>query len=61
MEFQLLNPVGVRHDGDEINVGGPRQRAVLTLLLLNRNHSVPADRIVAALWDEPPKSARNSV
>lgn len=61
MEFQVLGVVTIRHDGAEINVGGPRQRAVLALLLLNRNQRVPADRIVDALWDEPPKSARNSV
>ncbi len=34
---------------------------MLALLLLNRNRRLSADRIVDALWDEPPKSARNSV
>jgi len=57
----LLAPVSVREDGVEINIGGPRPRAVLSLLLLNGNRRLSAERIVDALWDEPPKSARNSV
>jgi DNA-binding SARP family transcriptional activator len=61
LDFHLLAPVSVREDGVEINIGGPRPRAVLSLLLLNGNRRLSAERIVDALWDEPPKSARNSV
>jgi len=61
VKFTLLGPVGARDDRDEINIGGARQRAVLALLLLHRNGRLSADRIVDALWDDPGKSARNSV
>ncbi len=57
----MLAPISGSVNGAEIGLGGARQRAVLALLLLQRNRRVPADRIVDALWDEPPKSARNSV
>ncbi len=61
LEFRVLGPVGVRSGGVEVAIGGARPRAVLALLLLNRNRRLSADRIVDALWDEAPKSARNSV
>ena len=61
LEFRVLASVSARTEGDEILIGGARPRAVLALLLLNRNRSLSAERIVDALWDEPPKSARNSV
>src|SRR5215203_186771 len=35
-----------------IDLGGPRQRAVLGLLVLARGDVVPADRMIDALWGE---------
>ena len=45
-------------DGDPIDLGGPRQRAVLGLLVLARGDVVPADRLIDALWgeDTPPSA-----
>ncbi|HKB20302.1 MAG TPA: BTAD domain-containing putative transcriptional regulator [Gaiellaceae bacterium] len=52
MEFLILGPLEVR-DGDRlIPLAGGRQRALLTLLLLNANETVSTDRIVEELWGE---------
>jgi len=45
-----------------IDLGGPRQRAVLGLLVLARGDVVPADRMIDALWaDDPPPSATSAL
>lgn len=44
-------------DGDRvIDVGGPKQRAVLAMLCLDVGRVVSLDRLLAALWDDPPAS-----
>jgi len=50
-------------DGDTpVPLGGPRQRSVLTLLLLEAGRVVSADRIVTEIWSEqPPDGARDSL
>jgi DNA-binding SARP family transcriptional activator/DNA-binding beta-propeller fold protein YncE len=41
-------------------LGGPKQRAVLTLLLLHANEVLPVDRLIDELWGvDPPNSAAN--
>ncbi len=47
MQFCILGPLDVAENGHRIDLGGPRQRALLALLLLNANEVViarPADR-----------------
>ena len=45
-----------------IDLGGPRQRAVLGLLVLARGDVVPADRMIDALWgDDTPPSATSAL
>src|SRR5215207_10136818 len=45
-----------------IDLGGPRQRAVLGLLVLARGDVVPADRMIDALWgEETPPSATSAL
>ena len=62
VEFGLLGPVEVRHDGRVLPLGGMRPRAVLALLLLADGAPVSEQRLVDALWgEEPPPSARNSL
>ncbi|MCW6005530.1 winged helix-turn-helix domain-containing protein [Micromonospora sp. CPCC 205371] len=49
-------------DGEEIDLGPIKQRAVLAVLLLNANQSVPVATIVGAVWgDEPPGNGPNVV
>lgn len=60
LEFRILGPLEVRRDGARVALGGPRQRAVLALLLTRANATVPRDRLVDELWpDDPPASVVN--
>ena len=58
MEFRILGPVEVIHDGQPVAVGGSRERAVLALLLASPNRVVSAERLAEDLWaGEPPARA----
>ena len=60
--YQLLGPVTALVDGRPADLGGPRQRGVLVVLLSDAGRLVPATHIVDAIWgDEPPASAANLV
>ncbi len=62
MDFRILGPLEVREDGRELPLGGAKQRALLTLLLLRANELVPTERIVEELWgDRPPATATKTV
>src|SRR6476659_1966422 len=63
MEFRLLGPLEVNEDGGRtLPLGAPKQRALLTFLLLHANEVVSSDRLVEALWeDAPPASVDNMV
>ena len=54
MEFHILGPVEVVHEGRSLALGGSRERAVLALLLLSANRVVSAERLAADLWDDAP-------
>jgi DNA-binding SARP family transcriptional activator len=58
MEFRILGPLEVLEAGRSIPLGGPRQRAVLAVLLLHANEVVSSERLIDELWaEEPPKTA----
>ncbi|GGV21791.1 hypothetical protein GCM10010495_41790 [Kitasatospora herbaricolor] len=60
--FRILGPLAVEFSGQPIRLGGARQQALLTILLLEANHVVPIERLVDAIWnDAPPASAKNQV
>src|SRR2546430_7655034 len=60
MRFAILGPLEVVADGRQLPLGGPQQRALLAVLLLNAGRVVSTDRLVESLWgDEPPSSARS--
>jgi peptide/nickel transport system substrate-binding protein len=62
VEFLVLGPVEVRIGDRAVPVGGPKQRALLALLLLRRNEVVPRDQLIDALWGErAPASAQRSL
>ena len=62
VEFRLLGPVEVVDGSGPIPLGGPKQRLVLTHLLLHANQVVAADSLIDAIWpDEPPPGARNTL
>jgi DNA-binding SARP family transcriptional activator len=62
VKIQLLGPVRAWRDGDELDLGGPGQRAVLVLLAVESGQVLPRARLVDALWgDRPPPSAVNVI
>ena len=52
LEFRVLGPLSVRIDGADVALGGPKQRALLALLLLSANRVVARDRLVTELFVE---------
>src|SRR3954467_13038623 len=61
LEFHILGPLEVRAGGAPVRLGGPRQRAVLAILLAPANEVVPAERLIDDVWDAPPETAANVV
>jgi YVTN family beta-propeller protein len=49
--FRVLGPLEVLRSGQAVPLGGPRQRAVLALLLLQANQLVSVDRLVEDVWE----------
>ncbi|MGY4927407.1 BTAD domain-containing putative transcriptional regulator [Streptomyces sp. 900105755] len=60
-EFGLPGPPSGRHDGRELDLGSPLQRAVLVRLLLGDGRRCGLDQLVDALWEDPPGNAVRSV
>jgi predicted ATPase/DNA-binding SARP family transcriptional activator len=57
-EVRLLGPVQAIRLGRDIALGGPKQRAVLALLVLEAGRVVPAGRLMEELWrGSPPRGA----
>jgi DNA-binding response OmpR family regulator len=62
IEFRLLGQVEAWRAGTRLELGGPKQRAVLASLLVRAGRVVPLDRIVDDLWPEhPPARAAATV
>src|ERR671939_339709 len=62
MQFRILGPLEVDDDGRQIPLGGPKQRALLGVLLLHANESISSERLVDELWgDGPPARAHKLV
>src|SRR6266851_1110594 len=58
LEFGVLGPVQAVRDGRQLGLGGPKQRAVLALLLVAEGRTVPAEYLVEVLWrGAPPPGA----
>ncbi|MEJ2860346.1 BTAD domain-containing putative transcriptional regulator [Actinomycetospora flava] len=58
LEIGVLGEVRAHLDGRRLDLGGPRQRAVLALLVAANGAVVPTDRFVEDLWaGEPPPRA----
>ena len=59
LEFRVLGPLEVLEGGQPLPLGGPRQRALLALLLLRANEVVSSDVLLDELWPtEPPLAGR---
>src|ERR671936_2216844 len=62
MKFSILGPLEVHDNERQIALGGPKQRALLGVLLLHANESISSERLVDELWgDRPPARAHKLV
>src|ERR1700682_2318827 len=62
MEFRILGPLEVVEGGRQVPVTGPRERALLAILLIHSGEVVSADRLIDELWgSEPPANPSNAL
>jgi predicted ATPase/DNA-binding SARP family transcriptional activator len=62
LEFRILGPLEVWHDGGALELGGPRLRALLGVLLVRAGESVASEALAQALWgDDAPSTAANAL
>src|SRR2546423_10308858 len=61
-EVRLLGPVEAGVDGRPVELPAAKPRAVLAVLLLDRNRVVSVGRLIEDLWgDEPPETATKAL
>jgi DNA-binding SARP family transcriptional activator len=61
-EFRLLGPLEAVVNGKPVHLAAAKPRALLALLLLNRNQVVSTDRLIDELWDDnPPATATKTL
>ncbi len=56
VEFRILGPLQVLRDGQAVEPGSPKQRALLLNLLVHHGQVVPRDRLIEDLWAGSPPS-----
>lgn len=62
VSVRLLGTLHADIDGQPVDLGGPRQRSVLALLLVARGEVVSVDRLIDDLWrGEPPPRAMGAL
>lgn len=54
LRFGLMGPLLLAVPATPLPLGTPKQRAVLAMLLINRNHAVSTESLINAVWDESP-------
>jgi DNA-binding SARP family transcriptional activator len=60
--FGVLGPLLMTVNGAPVGLGTPKQRAVLAVLVMNRNRPVGIDSLITAAWEQwPPPEARASL
>ena len=62
LEFRILGPLEVSDETGHVALGGPRQRGLLAILVLEAGRVVATDRLIDLLWgEEAPKTATASL
>ena len=62
MEFKVLGPLEVSENGETYALGGPKQRAVLALLIEHAGRSVSTGSLIEGVYgDDSPQGARRSI
>lgn len=54
LRFEILGPMNIRSGGNHVDLGPPRQRALLAVLLINVGRVVPLTSIIQAVWGQNP-------
>lgn len=57
LEFRVLGGLEVDADDAPLDIGTPKQQAVLATLLLGRLETIPTSRLVESVWLDPPSAA----
>ena len=61
-EFRILGPLEVVEHDQPLLLGGPKQQALLAILILHRGQLLSADRLIDELWGEhPPATAAKTL
>ncbi len=56
--YRVLGSLVVEDDGQEVDLGGPRQRRLLAALLIDEGRVVSTDRLIDIVWEgDPPAGA----
>jgi DNA-binding SARP family transcriptional activator len=61
VQFRILGPLEAAIDGRLVDLGPPKRRVLLALLLLESGRPVPLERLVDLAWEAPPPAARRVV
>lgn len=62
LDLRVLGPLEAHGDSGPIHLGGQKQRALLSLLILNARRVVATERLLDELWGErPPRTAATSL
>jgi SARP family transcriptional regulator, regulator of embCAB operon len=62
LRFGVLGPLQMSANGTDMPMGAAKRRALLAVLLINRNRTVPIDTLIDAAWQQrPPPEARGSL
>ena len=59
---QVLGPLRASLDGEELDLGGPKQQLLLALLLKECDRVVTREHLIDGLWaDDPPATAKKAL
>lgn len=61
MEFRLLGPLEVIHEGRSVPLKGAKQRTLLAAFLLNANRTVTVGQLAQTIWPYPPASVQSNL
>ncbi|MDF2582784.1 MAG: regulator [Mycobacterium sp.] len=62
LDFGVLGPLQLSVHGTPVALGTPKQRAVLAMLVMNRNRPISSDALVGAAWEQfPPPEPKASL
>jgi DNA-binding SARP family transcriptional activator len=57
LRFGLLGPLLLTASGISVALGTPKQRAIMAMLLINRNRAIGTESLIDAAWGHSPVSA----